>query len=320
MCKKDAVEKTFFDLDDVFADIVNVFIAEGKYTVLPEDLETVHPSSVFTDPEGNIRWQNRDVCKIVKGREMVNLALVGLEPQSCYDEDMPLRVYSYNGAGYYYQAKRRKEARDNTQPVPPVYPVITLILNFTGRKWDRHTTLQSCFKDDPAGINHLAGDLELHIIDIPEIPKEKKEQLKSDFKYLVEFYQGISFSYEDIEGIGDIVHIEEFAKLMAVLMEDSDIERTILDIYNNRGGTHMHEVYRKFQEHFYGKGKEEGLSQGREEGLSQGREEGLEEGVLSSVMNLMKNTGIDAEHAMEILEVPEEKRNEYALRIKEKQS
>jgi len=314
MKQKDAVEKGFFDLDDVFADIVNVFITEGKYIVKPEDLETVHPSSYFEDAEGNTRYQERDVSKIIKGKQMVNLALVGLEPMNYQDEDMPLRVYSYNGAGYYYQLKRRREAKKDNEPVPPVYPVITLVLNFSGKKWMKPDTLQKCFKDDTAGINQMAGDLQLYVVDVTDLSEETILKLQSDFRHVAAMYKGLEDPYAALVDTGNITHIEEFAKLMGVLMEDGNVERWILRIYNKgEGGTYMHEIYRNFRETLYNDGKEAGLSEGRAEGISKGEDNG----IVTSLVNLMSTTGMDLDTAMDTLKVPADKREEYALRVKE---
>ena len=53
----------------------------------------------------------------------IRIACIGFENQTEPDADMPLRVYSYDGAEY--RSQLLKENRGN-----PRYPVVTLILYF----------------------------------------------------------------------------------------------------------------------------------------------------------------------------------------------
>ena len=75
------------------------------------------------------------------------------------------------------------------------------------------------------------------------------------------------------------------------------------------------------------RGREEGIARGREEGIARGREEGLEEGraegrqegaaetMLHSIKSLTESIGVTAEEAMEMLKVPEEKREEFRQKL-----
>ena len=62
-------------------------------------------------------------------------------------------------------------------------------------------------------------------------------------------------------------------------------------------------------------GEERGLKIGEERGLKIGEEKGekhgKEMGLLTAIEKLMKNKGFSADEAMEILDIPEEKREEY---------
>ena len=103
--------------NDVFADIVNVLLFNGKPVIKEDELEdgTVH-SSIMADNAA--RSQERDVVKYWK-KGAVRICFLGLENQTKIDEDMPLRVISYDGAAYKSQLLDRKKAER--------YPVVTLI-------------------------------------------------------------------------------------------------------------------------------------------------------------------------------------------------
>lgn len=62
MGEKDATEKTLESYADVFADIVNVLLFEGKRIIDPEDLQDALPRSVYKADE-KIHEQERDTAK-----------------------------------------------------------------------------------------------------------------------------------------------------------------------------------------------------------------------------------------------------------------
>ena len=93
--EKDITEKQLEALNDVFADIVNVLIFNGRQVVHEDDLEPAMPQSQFK-ATGTIHEQERDVAKFWKSGH-IRLALFGSENQTEVDPDMPLRVFSYDG-------------------------------------------------------------------------------------------------------------------------------------------------------------------------------------------------------------------------------
>ena len=74
----------------------------------------------------------------------------------------------------------------------------------------------------------------------------------------------------------------------------------------------LKEAYGDYRESI---GEERGLKIGEERGLKIGEEKGekhgKEMGLLTAIEKLMKNKGFSADEAMEILDIPEEKREEY---------
>ena len=55
----------------------------------------------------------------------------------------------------------------------------------------------------------------------------------------------------------------------------------------------------------------------REEGREEGRKEGKDEALAVSIRNLMINLKMTAEKAMEVLNIPQEDHEKYALMLKE---
>ena len=55
--EKDLTEKQLFELEDVFADIVNVLLLDGKTLILPEELTPAKKDSIYKDKELKTRMQ-----------------------------------------------------------------------------------------------------------------------------------------------------------------------------------------------------------------------------------------------------------------------
>lgn len=64
------------------------------------------------------------------------------------------------------------------------------------------------------------------------------------------------------------------------------------------------------------KGIEKDIKQGMQQGLTQGLTQGKDSALLDSIRNLMKNLKFTAIQAMDVLDIPEEKRHEYSSQLK----
>ncbi len=133
MGEKDITERKLADYADVFSDIVNTLLFHGKQVVKPEELLDALPRSIYK-ADGKLYEQERDNAKYWQIGGMV-IALIGLEHQTDILKEMPVKVLSYDGSSYRKMLKDRDDARRNKQPVPPMYPVVTLVLYFGDRHW-----------------------------------------------------------------------------------------------------------------------------------------------------------------------------------------
>ena len=133
MGEMDVAEKILESYNDVFADIVNVLLFNGKAVVKPDELIDQVPRAAYK-ADGRVREIERDVAKRWL-KSNIRIACIGFENQTEPDADMPLRVYSYDGAEYRTQLLKENQGK-------PRYPVVTLVLYFGYKKrWDKATTL-----------------------------------------------------------------------------------------------------------------------------------------------------------------------------------
>lgn len=90
VAEKDIAEKTLEGYNDVFADIANVLLFNGRRLINPDDLEDRTPNSSYK-VDGKIHGQERDVAKAWRNGT-IRLACIGTENQTRVDKLMPLRL------------------------------------------------------------------------------------------------------------------------------------------------------------------------------------------------------------------------------------
>ena len=129
MGQKDLSEKILADYNDVFADIVNVLVLEGRQRIDSDDLTATAVHSQYKADDGVLHEQERDVSKYWE-KQKIHMSLFGIENQTDIEKNMPFRVIGYDGAAY------RQQLLQKRKPVP----VITLVLHFgTKERWFRRS-------------------------------------------------------------------------------------------------------------------------------------------------------------------------------------
>ncbi|MBS6930392.1 MAG: transposase, partial [Lachnospiraceae bacterium oral taxon 082] len=91
MKSKDVTQKMLESYNDVFADIVNVLLFNGKRVIKENTLFQAGIESTLKF-DGKISSQDRDVAKYWN-KSKINLAMFGFENQTAQDRLMPMRVF-----------------------------------------------------------------------------------------------------------------------------------------------------------------------------------------------------------------------------------
>ena len=215
MAEKDVTEKLLEGKNDVFADIMNTLIFDGKVVIREDDLETISGISSYK-MEGKIRSQERDVLKAWK-QGCIRIAACGLENQTKVDLDIPLRVISYDGAVYRAQLNEKGKKR---------YPVITLVLYFGKGKWNGPKNLLERISV-PKELEGLVSDYRINIFEIGQLSEEKLKQFNSDFQivadYVIQMQKGETYKPSD----KPIRHLEEVMDLMEALTNDDKYKEVL---------------------------------------------------------------------------------------------
>ena len=184
--EKDTAQMNLEGYNDVFADVINAFLFEGKREVREEELEEAPTRSSYKGKR--TRTQERDLAKYWKRTEI--RIFFGTENQMGPDVDMPLRVIGYDGAAYrdqlyYVKGKNGKRRRNHN----PRYPVITLVLYFGYKKhWDKPKKLKEVLKNVPEALDPYVNDYEIHVFEVAWMTEEQLQLLKSDFRFVADYF------------------------------------------------------------------------------------------------------------------------------------
>ena len=262
---KDITQKMLERYNDVFADIVNVLLFNGK-KIVDEDALIDTPVDSALKLDGEVHSQDRDVAKYWNNSQ-INIALFGLENQTVPDKLMPMRVIGYDGAEYKKQTLEENRYKKK-------YPVITLVL-YMGydRNWKYSNSLLDLLEVDEK-LKPYISDYKINVFEIAFLDREKIDLFKSDFRMLADYlYQmRTTNSYKGDES--NVKHVDEILMLMSAMSGFKNVEN-IIKVAHERKVSNMKGFFELAEE----KGLEKGLELGRTEGLELGRTEGREEGA-----------------------------------------
>ena len=262
---KDITQKMLERYNDVFADIVNVLLFNGK-KIVDEDALIDTPVDSALKIDGEIHSQDRDVAKYWKNSQ-INIALFGLENQTVPDKLMPMRVIGYDGAEYKKQVL--EENRNKKK-----YPVITLVL-YMGydRNWKCSNSLLDLLEVDE-NLKPYVSDYKINIFEIAFLDREKINLFKSDFRMLADYLYQMRTTNTYRGDESNVKHVDEILMLMSAMSGFKNVE-DIIKVAHKRKVSNMKGFFELAEE----KGIEKGIELGRTEGIELGRTEGIEKGL-----------------------------------------
>jgi len=293
MAEKDITEKILESYNDVFADIVNGLLFNGKEVLKPNQLVEQDPRSAYK-ADGKVRDIERDVAKRWK-KQNIRIACIGLENQTDIDPDMPLRVIGYDGAEY--RAQLNADRTDETKGADgqekakrkkrkPRYPVVTLVLYFGKRRWNKPLNLLDCLKL-PEEFRPFVNDYRINLFEVAYLTDEQIKLFRSDFRIVAEYFVKTRKNKNYKPEMQEMKYAKELLQLLSVMTQDHRFEES----YNMDGKgapKYMCEVLDRIED----KGIAKGRAEGRAEGIVEGRVEGRAEGAKQTAQNLYK-MGLD---------------------------
>lgn len=212
MGEKDLSEKYLESYNDVFADILNVLLFDGKEQIKPSELsETITETQYKAD--GKPHEQRRDIAKLWE-KQKTELVLIGLENQTDIDKDMLFRVMGYDGAYYRAQLTDGKKER---------YPVATIVLYFGVDRWDGTTCLYEAVSI-PEEMKAYINNYKIHVFEIAYLTEEQVNCFQSDFRFVADYFVQKRKNKYYIPPKGVIKHVDALLQMMTALTHDKRFE------------------------------------------------------------------------------------------------
>ena len=265
MVERDIAEKRLEEYDDVFADIVNVLLFDGKRLVREDALSETSRLSQYKADDG-LHEQERDIAKYWQDGN-IRICLFGLENQTAVDADIPLRVASYDGAGYRAQlladkGHKKKGGGRKSKDRPSRYPVVTLVLYFGMRHWKKPRSLLERLTVPPE-LAPYVSDYKVNVFEIAWLPPETVAKFRSDFRIVADYFVQMRVNKDYKPSRETIRHVHEVLQLMRVLSGNrkfEDAQNAAREIETNDGGSNMYDVLGKMQRESRNEGRGEGRS------------------------------------------------------------
>ena len=200
--KNDVEDKTFFENDERYADLINGLLCNGRQVLKKEDLTELSGSVRNKLPkDGTVRskygYNKREkVQDIVRKAALgLNFILIGLENQQTVDYSLPLRCMEYDVGQYEKQAvKIRRAIRKKPKGLKQgeylygfkkdsrLCPSIILVLYYGEENWDGPLNLHGMldFKDIPDEFRKLIQNYEIHLVEVRRL--ENTDVFTTDVK------------------------------------------------------------------------------------------------------------------------------------------
>lgn len=268
MGAKDITEKILADFNDVFADIINGVLFDGKQVVSEHALENVKDRSQYKF-NNIIHEQERDLAKRWIPYKIC-FALYGLEHETGAEPYMPMRIIGYDGAAYRGQLTKRERDRPN-------FPVITIVLYFGTKHWDQPRTLYECMNIQE-NLKPFVSDYKINVVEVAFLD-DKLDNFHSDFRIIAEYFVNKRRNMEYTPSAQEIQHVDEFLKLLQALTGD-DRYFDVLNLLQKEAkkeGVNMCEILDKVENRGIAIGEIRGEIRGEKRGEKRGREKMADE-------------------------------------------
>lgn len=212
MSKADSATKAFLSNPEVFAEAFNVGLFDGKHYIDPRSIREVDTAEIAVAPsrdESHAKLtdfvqKQRDILKMatVMESDAAYLVLLGLENQRHVDYCMPVRNFLYDALTLEKQRRVVSEKyakKENCKELSEdeyicrfsrsdkIKPVITLVVNWSGKPWDGPLTLRDMYDCPEDWILQYAPDYRVNLLDPMTLPDEKLTKFQSELKPVFAF-------------------------------------------------------------------------------------------------------------------------------------
>ena len=203
MSIQDTATKQYVSEVEVFADAFNYLIYDGEQVIKPEqltDMDTTQYVIPYHEdekgkPEAAQKYRDTLKTLAVKTDDRYTYLVLGIENQSHVHYAMPVRNMLYDAMQLEKQVRdlasqHRKEGKNGTseeylsgmKKEDRLSPVITLVINFGGKKWDAPLSLREMYGEQPEKVLPFIQDYRVFMIDPMEMSDNDFQKLNSSLR------------------------------------------------------------------------------------------------------------------------------------------
>ncbi len=206
---KDTVTTKYMRQIEIFADIFNFYIYDGKQVIDPASLEELDTRELGV-PYGGEKGarqpvqKNRDIMKSVIGMADQRTAylLLAIENQSNIHYAMPVKNMVYDALQYAEQvesaAASHRKSGDYRNVAGDEYlsgflkrdrllPVVTLVVYFDSKEWDGPLSIHEMFQDQDKKILALVPDYKINLVSPAAIRDDDFDKFHTSLKEVLSF-------------------------------------------------------------------------------------------------------------------------------------
>lgn len=229
-------EKKLEDYPEVFTNIVNTLLFSDSSIHLDENKIIDGPTESIYKAEEKDKEQRRDTFKYYdvgnKGI-LFCVAAYGIENQSTIDNVMPVRIMNYDASAYKSQVFGLKSSSKQTnQKRKRIYPVITIVLNFSEKEWKTSRSLYDMMAL-PSDLAKYVQDYKINVFDVAFLEDDVIEKFTSDFKTVARFFKDKRLRLEANDTI-EIKHPAEIADLFSVFTGDEGYRDAVPNVIKKK--------------------------------------------------------------------------------------
>lgn len=229
-------EKKLEDYPGVFTNIVNTLLFSDSSIHLDENKIIDGPTESIYKAEEKDKEQRRDTFKYYdvgnKGI-LFCVAAYGIENQSTIDNVMSVRIMNYDASAYKSQVFDIKSSSKQTnQKRKRIYPVITIVLNFSEKEWKTSRSLHDMMAL-PSDLAKYVQDYKINVFDVAFLEDDVIEKFTSDFKAVARFFKDKRLRLEANDTI-EIKHPAEIADLFSVFTGDEGYRNAVPEIIKKK--------------------------------------------------------------------------------------
>ena len=208
MSIQDTATKQYVSEVEVFADVFNYLIYDGEQVIKPEqltDMDTTQYVIPYHEdekgkPEAAQKYRDTLKTLAVKTDDRYTYLVLGIENQSHVHYAMPVRSMLYDAMQLEKQVRdlasqHRKEGKNGTseeylsgmRKEDRLSPVITLVINFGGKKWDAPLSLREMYGEQPEKVLPFIQDYRVFMIDPMEMSDNDLQKLNSSLREVLAY-------------------------------------------------------------------------------------------------------------------------------------